>query len=86
MHGTEDYTVKITMNKDSVEQMHCSCPYSKRGARCEHNALFPNTRHRNARLKKLKHSVETETDEMFRSVKEEKYHRFLTQYGVNTDQ
>ena len=249
VHGTEDYTVEITMNKDSVEQMHCNCPYAKRGARCKHmaaglfrikyrepdiretgedhrivilnqpdylsdeamdvfyslwlseddfydeddeigwdeglnyadefrsildrligglieekkymtafyglqkafyllnkvemrgslgehdliaerieeywrqvinlvsdeeredmyrwfdrmeddshyilcidtierilNESFPDTRYRTARCKKLKHSVETETDEMCRSVKEEKYHRFLTQYGVNTDQ
>lgn len=36
VQGTKAYEVDITMDGDSVKEMHCSCPYARRGARCKH--------------------------------------------------
>ena len=36
--GTEEYDVKISIDKGEVEDMYCSCPYASDGKNCKHMA------------------------------------------------
>lgn len=38
VYGTDDYEVEITLNKDTIDDMYCSCPYAEEGKNCKHMA------------------------------------------------